>query len=61
MKKVTIEPGCTSCGLCEFVAPEIFEVKDISCVKPNAPLQEHASQIKDAALGCPVQVIVFEE
>ncbi|MFZ5953623.1 MAG: ferredoxin [Candidatus Dependentiae bacterium] len=61
MKKVTIEPGCTSCGLCEFIAPEIFEVKDVSCVKPQASLQEHVDAIKQAAIGCPVQVIVIEE
>lgn len=61
MKKVTIEPGCTSCGLCEFVAPEIFEVKEMSCVKPNAPIKEHVTAIKEAAAGCPVQVITYEE
>lgn len=61
MKKVTIEPGCTTCGLCEFIAPEIFEVKDVSHVKPEAPLHEHIPAIKDAVAGCPVQVIRFEE
>lgn len=61
MKKVTIEPGCTTCGLCEFIAPEVFEVTDVSRVKPQAVLNEHAQAIKDAAIGCPVQVIRVEE
>ncbi len=61
MKRVTIKPGCTTCGLCEFIAPEIFEVTDISHVKNDAPVQEHEAVIKEAAQACPVQVIAYEE
>ncbi len=61
MKKVTIEPGCTSCGLCEFIAPEIFEIREISQVKPDAPLDQYTDQIKEAAQGCPVNVITYHE
>ncbi|MCL5875005.1 MAG: ferredoxin [Candidatus Dependentiae bacterium] len=59
MKKAWIEPGCITCGACEFVAPEIFEVTDISRIKKDAPLEEHL--VKIAALGCPVNVIKYEE
>lgn len=61
MKKVTVEPGCITCGLCEFIAPDIFEITDRSYVKPAAPLSEHEKAIKEAALLCPVQVISYEQ
>lgn len=61
MKKVTIEPGCTSCGLCEFIAPQVFQVTDVSRVLPDAPIANCAQQIKQAAQGCPVQVITYEQ
>ncbi len=61
MKKVWIEPGCITCGACEFVAPEIFKVTDVSRVKIDAPLKKHASAIEIAALGCPVNVIKYEQ
>ncbi len=54
MKKVTIEPGCITCGACEFVAPEVFQVTDICHVKKNVDLRQ-------AAMACPVNVIKFEE
>jgi ferredoxin len=47
MKKVIIQPGCITCGLCEFLAPNVFEVTDVSRVQ----------SIKE----CPVQVIEFEK
>lgn len=61
MKKVSIEPGCITCGLCEFIAPDVFEVTDISHVKKNAPIESQASVIKEAASQCPVAVITYEE
>jgi ferredoxin len=61
MKKVIIEPGCITCGMCEFIAPEVFEVTDICHVKPDADVQKHATAIKCAAKVCPVLVISTEE
>ena len=61
MKKVTIQPGCISCGTCEFTAPEIFEVTDVSRVKKDADIEKHEERIKEAVRKCPVQVIKFEE
>ncbi len=61
MKKVIIEPGCITCGACEFIAPEIFEVTDICHVKPAADVQAHVQAIKEAALACPVSVIKYNE
>lgn len=59
MKKVTIEPGCITCGLCEFIAPEVFEVTQKCQVKNDAPLSSQAHLIKEAAEQCPVQVITY--
>ncbi len=61
MKKVRIEPGCIACTSCQYIAPEVFEVKNFSTVKKDANLQEHESVIKKAAAACPVQVIKIEE
>jgi ferredoxin len=60
MKKVSIEPGCITCGACEFIAPDVFEVSDISHVKKNADLSQDLL-IKAAALACPVNVIKYDE
>ena len=61
MKKVSIEPGCTTCGVCEFVAPEVFEVTDISHVKKDAAIQKNKDVIEEAVRLCPVSVINIEE
>lgn len=61
MKKVYIVPGCISCGTCEQICPDVFEVKGIAEVKPNADLENNAELIKEAADICPVNVIKYEE
>ncbi len=61
MKKVYIEPGCITCGACEFVAPEVFQVTDVSHVNPQAELKKNEEVIKEAARMCPVNVIKYEE
>jgi len=61
MKKVTIMPGCISCGTCQVVCPEVFEVTDISHVKENVDFEKNEEKIKEAAQMCPVNVIEVEE
>lgn len=61
MKKVWIDPGCITCGLCEFIAPTIFEVTDICHVKPDANVAVEKIAIQEAASLCPVNVIKFHE
>lgn len=58
MKKLWIEPGCITCGACEFIAPEVFEVTDISRIKPESDLQQ-TELIEQAVRSCPVQVIKY--
>jgi ferredoxin len=57
IKKVEIEPGCITCGACEFIAPEVFQVTDISHVKPDVALALYKEKIREAAQMCPVNVI----
>ena len=61
IKKVSIIPGCISCGTCEAICPQVFEVKDISYVKKDAPFDEYAEEIEESAEMCPVSVIKVEK
>jgi ferredoxin len=59
--KLTIEPGCITCGACEFIAPEVFQVTDRSYVKDRVEIEKHTSDIERAVRACPVQVIKFSK
>lgn len=62
IKKVWIEEGCTLCGLCVDIAPEVFELGDeSSVVKEGADFGQYEDQIKEAAESCPAEVIRYEE
>lgn len=61
MKKVWIEDGCTSCGLCEETCPEVFEIDDVSTVKKGVNYSEFKDEIIESAENCPVEVIQYEE
>lgn len=62
IKKVWIDEGCTVCNLCEDTAPEVFEVTDDSCiVKENVDFNEYEDEIREAAEGCPVEIIMIED
>jgi ferredoxin len=60
VKKVWIVDGCTSCGLCESTAPDVFEIDDVSKVKANAQIEGNEDLIIEAAESCPVEVIKYE-
>jgi len=57
--KVWVEDGCTSCGLCEGTAPEVFEIDDVSEVIAGVDFRLYEDAIKEAADECPVEVIKF--
>lgn len=61
LKNVEIEPGCISCGSCEFLVPEVFKVMVTSQVKHGVDYEKFAERIKEAAAKCPVQVIKIKE
>jgi ferredoxin len=58
--KVTILDGCISCGVCESICPEVFEISDIAKIKAGVDLNKFEEKIKEAADSCPVTVIKVE-
>ena len=61
--RVWIEEGCISCGLSESNCPEVFKVEtgESSKVIEGANYSGLEEKIKEAAKGCPVEVIKYEE
>ena len=60
ISKVWIEDGCTACGLCESICPEVFKLEDLATVIPGADFNSNETQIIEAAESCPVEVIKYE-
>lgn len=61
IKKVWIEDGCIACGACEAACPDVFRVEDIAYVNEGVDYPHFTDQIREAADGCPVEVIKFSE
>ena len=61
IKKVWIEDGCTSCGLCQDICPEVFIVEDTAAVIDGVNFEDYDAGIREAADSCPVEVINFSE
>ena len=60
--RVWIEDGCISCGQSEANCPEVFKVKDKGAmVIEGADYSTFEENIKEAAKGCHVEVIKYEE
>ena len=59
IEKIWVEDGCTACGLCEEICPEVFKVLDIATVLKGADYVVNEAGIKEAAESCPVEVIRF--
>ena len=61
IKKVWIEEGCTACGLCEDICPEVFIVEDEATVIEGVNYSDYEEGIIESAESCPVEVIKYEE
>jgi len=61
IKKVWIEEGCTACGLCEEICPEVFKMEDEAIIIEGVNYSNYEEQIKEAAESCPVEIIKYEE
>ena len=60
--RVWIEDGCNSSGTSETNCPEVFKVKDKGAtVLEGVDYSSLEEKIKEAAKGCPVEVIKYEE
>jgi ferredoxin len=60
LAKVWIEEGCISCGLCETTCPQVFAMPDLAEVRPGVDYSAFEELIKEAASGCPAEVIKYE-
>jgi len=61
VNKVWIEEGCTACGLCEDICPEVFKLKDEATVIEGISYADYSEKIKESADNCPVEVIKYSE
>ncbi len=61
--KATVDDSCISCGLCEEVCPEVFEIGDdgMAIVKVNEISPDDEACSREAAESCPVDAIHLEE
>lgn len=55
------ENECISCGACESICPEVFEVPDKMVVKGGVNFDAFASGVLEAVDSCPTQVINYEK
>ncbi|MFP4061148.1 MAG: ferredoxin [Bacteroidota bacterium] len=60
ISKVWIEDGCTACGLCEEICPEVFALEDLAVVRENVDYNDYEQEIIESAESCPVEVIKYE-
>jgi ferredoxin len=51
---------CISCGNCEAICPEVFEIPDKMVVKKGVAFDQYEDKIREAADSCPTNVIVVE-
>ena len=57
--KVKIEDGCICCGFCEQACEAVFTIEDTVVVN-EANIAGNEDCVKEAADGCPVNVIIIE-
>ncbi len=61
--RVWIEDGCTACGICEEICPEVFvlDEREEVAVRSDVNLSAYEEEIKQAAESCPVDAVVAQE
>jgi len=62
LTRVWVEDGCILCNLCVELSPDVFVLEGEHCwARPDADLDTHEEEIRQAAIDCPVSVIQMEE
>jgi len=61
IKRVWIEEGCTACGLCVDICPEVFTLEDEATVIKGVYYTDYEARTMEAADNCPVGIIKFSE
>jgi ferredoxin len=59
IKKVWIEEGCTACGLCTDICPQVFRMEEEAIVNEGVDFNAFEDKIIEAAESCPVEVIKY--
>ncbi len=62
MRIVLDSSRCSSLGMCEAVAPELFQVGDnggLTLLEPN-PGQDQQARAQEAVAGCPTAALHLE-
>lgn len=63
MKIVVDRTRCASIGMCESVAPDVFEIGDdgaLAILQEN-PGEERRAEIETACMDCPTQALSIED
>lgn len=58
--QVNIIEGCITCGVCETLCPEVFQVI-YTARADNSQIPGHELECRQAAAACPVNVIKIAE
>lgn len=54
--------GCISCGMCAATCPDVFRMADDGLAEVyKEPTSADEEMVKDAADGCPVEVIHVDD
>ena len=61
ISKVTVTKDCVTCGMCQNICPDVFDIEDIAVVKAGADFAANEDSLREAADICPVEAIQFEE
>jgi ferredoxin len=62
IKNVWIIEGCTACGVCVDICPEVFDLPDdVAIVKDGVNFNDFEEEIIESAESCPVEVIKYEQ
>ena len=61
MKVMIDRSGCIGCGLCATTCPEVFELDSEGLAEVIGPPEGYENDVKEAADGCPVEVIHTED
>ena len=60
--RARVKEGCTGCGLCEAICPEVFRINNDGLAEAFSEVTaETIDNVREAAESCPVSVIEIEE
>lgn len=61
MKVKVIEDNCISCGACQAICDDVFEIDEVSKVKVDVVPNDLKDLVREAIESCPTDAIVEEK